>query len=43
MSASIGIAFHDDNHGNDEALIQAADRALYQAKEGGKNRCVLAA
>lgn len=41
VSASIGIAFHNDNQGNDEALIQIADRALYQAKDGGKNRCVL--
>jgi diguanylate cyclase (GGDEF)-like protein len=41
VSASIGITYHDDSAGNDEALIQAADRALYQAKEGGKNRCVL--
>lgn len=41
VSASIGITYHDDSVGNDEALIQAADRALYQAKEGGKNRCVL--
>ncbi|HEX7815634.1 diguanylate cyclase domain-containing protein [Dyella sp.] len=41
VSASIGIAYHDDSHGSDEALIQAADRALYQAKDGGKNRCVM--
>lgn len=41
VSASIGITYHHDKLGNDEALIQAADRALYQAKEGGKNRCVL--
>jgi diguanylate cyclase (GGDEF)-like protein len=43
VSASIGIAFHDDKQGNDEVLIQIADRALYQAKDGGKNRCILAA
>lgn len=41
VSASIGIAFHGDNQGNDELLIQIADRALYQAKDGGKNRCIL--
>jgi diguanylate cyclase (GGDEF)-like protein len=42
VSASIGIALWSETAG-DEALIQAADRALYRAKEGGKNRCVLAA
>jgi len=42
VSASIGIALWSPPSGSDEALIQAADRALYQAKEGGKNRCVLA-
>lgn len=42
VSASIGIARWSPQTASDEALIQAADRALYQAKEGGKNRCVLA-
>jgi len=42
VSASIGIALYSPQTPSDEALIQAADRALYQAKEGGKNRCVLA-
>ncbi|AIF49336.1 diguanylate cyclase domain-containing protein [Dyella japonica] len=42
VSASIGLALWQGAHQNDEALIQAADRALYQAKEGGKNRCVVA-
>ena len=42
VSASIGIAVWQDDDGGDEALIQAADRALYQAKAEGKNRCVLA-
>ncbi|HEY2623858.1 MAG TPA: diguanylate cyclase [Dyella sp.] len=42
VSASIGIAVWQDAGGSDEALIHAADRALYQAKGEGKNRCVLA-
>lgn len=41
VSASIGIApWGTDTH-TDEALIQAADQALYRAKQAGKNRCVL--
>jgi len=42
ISASIGLALWRGAPQNDEALIQAADRALYQAKEDGKNRCVVA-
>jgi len=42
VSASIGIALWSDSVDSDEALIQAADRALYQVKDGGKNGCVLA-
>ena len=42
VSASIGIARWQSQHESDESLIQAADRALYQAKENGKNGCVLA-
>ena len=42
VSASIGIALWSPLVESDETLIQAADRALYQAKESGKNRCVLA-
>ncbi len=41
VSASIGIAVCG-GAGIDEELIQAADRALYAAKDGGKNQCVLA-
>ena len=42
VSASIGIAPWQGAAQSDEALIQAADRVLYQAKSEGKNRCVVA-
>lgn len=42
VSASIGIALWQEQLESDETLIQAADRALYQAKENGKNGCVVA-
>lgn len=41
VSASIGIALRAGDAQSDEQLIQVADRALYQAKAAGKNRCVL--
>jgi diguanylate cyclase (GGDEF)-like protein len=41
VSASIGVVLWNSANGSDEELIQAADRALYQAKENGKNCCVL--
>ncbi|QNK02700.1 diguanylate cyclase domain-containing protein [Dyella telluris] len=43
VSASIGLAVWQGQQQDDEALIQSADRALYQAKESGKNRCVMSA
>ncbi|MBD8881327.1 MULTISPECIES: diguanylate cyclase domain-containing protein [Rhodanobacter] len=41
VSASIGIAVWRTDTPSDEALIQSADRALYEAKRAGKNRCLL--
>jgi diguanylate cyclase (GGDEF)-like protein len=45
VSASIGVApfpaARDISPDTDEQLIQAADRAMYQAKRDGKNRCTL--
>ncbi|HEY8682089.1 MAG TPA: diguanylate cyclase [Rhodanobacter sp.] len=44
VGASIGVASYlpSDRQDADEHLIQAADRAMYEAKRNGKNRCVLA-
>ncbi len=39
MTASIGVAsFPGAGLESDEALLRAADDALYAAKEGGRNR-----
>ena len=45
VGASIGVAHYQENGRSDadEQLIQLADDAMYEAKRGGKNRCVLAA
>ncbi len=38
ITVSIGIAERDAHHSQPIQVIQAADRALYRAKEGGRNR-----
>ncbi|MBX3273973.1 MAG: diguanylate cyclase [Sandaracinaceae bacterium] len=44
VTASIGIASMPDLRlDSPRALLEAADRALYEAKAAGRNRCVLAA
>ena len=41
MTVSIGVAIHD-GHPDYTHLVKKADHALYQAKEAGRNTCVLA-
>jgi diguanylate cyclase (GGDEF)-like protein len=42
FTASVGIAslFPDRGYDSVSALLDAADKALYQAKAGGRNRCI---
>lgn len=39
-TVSIGIACEERSRGELSSLVQRADRALYQAKAAGRNRCV---
>ena len=41
MTASIGVPGYDDALSDVDALLRAADSALYQAKNQGRNRVVL--
>jgi diguanylate cyclase (GGDEF)-like protein len=42
VTASFGIAIHPDMAGDSETLLRLADRALYAAKAGGRNRVEIA-
>lgn len=41
ISASVGAAIHDDPDADPLHLLKNADVALYEAKSGGRNRCVV--
>jgi diguanylate cyclase (GGDEF)-like protein len=43
VGASIGVAFFPSDARSDDALLRAADAAMYTAKQAGKNRTVRAA
>jgi diguanylate cyclase (GGDEF)-like protein len=38
VTVSVGMAISPEDGDSPEALVAAADRALYAAKEGGRNR-----
>jgi diguanylate cyclase (GGDEF)-like protein/PAS domain S-box-containing protein len=42
VGASIGAALHPANGHSEDAILSAADGAMYEAKRGGKNRVVMA-
>lgn len=42
VGASIGAALYPANGETVDQVIHAADEAMYRAKKGGKNRCVIA-
>lgn len=42
LTISVGIALHDGNDTNFDALLQRADQAMYRAKREGRNRVVVA-
>jgi len=41
VTLSAGVACYPDDGGDGEAILRAADEALYQAKGGGRNRVML--
>ncbi len=38
ISASIGVTLYPDDNNEADILLRHADQAMYQAKQGGKNR-----
>lgn len=42
ITVSVGVSVWPDNGHDAEQVIDAADEAMYQAKQEGRNRCVLA-
>jgi diguanylate cyclase (GGDEF)-like protein len=38
ITVSIGVAEKDSRHSSPDQVVQAADKALYRAKEAGRNR-----
>jgi diguanylate cyclase (GGDEF)-like protein len=42
LTASLGVASYPEDGSDPEGLLRAADRALYRAKSGGRNRSELA-
>jgi diguanylate cyclase (GGDEF)-like protein/PAS domain S-box-containing protein len=42
VGISIGVAFHEPDRPDEPRLVDAADHALYEAKQKGKNRWIVA-
>jgi diguanylate cyclase (GGDEF)-like protein len=38
VTISIGVAEKTERHAKSDQVVKAADRALYRAKEGGRNQ-----